>query len=88
MAGHRSHFRRASAWIENGEIVKIVNRCWLFERLVLPIPAKEAVPKADWADQRKAIWGDRVFSAKEVQEMDDFEHEGGRKDCTLRRRFT
>jgi antitoxin (DNA-binding transcriptional repressor) of toxin-antitoxin stability system len=76
VADLRNHFRRVSAWIENGETVEIVKRGRIFARLVPPVPASEAVPEVDWAAQRKAIWGNRVFSAREVQEMDDFEQEG------------
>ncbi len=76
VADLRNHFRRVSAWIENGETVEIIKRGRTFARLVPPVPAEQAMPEVDWAAQRKAIWGDRVFSAQEVQEMDDYEHEG------------
>jgi len=76
VADLRNHFRRVSAWIENGESVEIVKRGRTFARLVPPVPEKDSVPKVDWAAQRKAIWGNRVFSAAKVKEMEDFEHEG------------
>jgi antitoxin (DNA-binding transcriptional repressor) of toxin-antitoxin stability system len=75
VADLRNHFRRVSAWIENGETVEIIKRGRTFARLVPPVPEKEAVQKVDWAAQRKTIWGKRVFSALEVKEMDDYEHE-------------
>lgn len=76
VADLRNHFRRVSAWIENGETVEIIKRGRTFARLVPPVPEKTAQPKVDWAAQRKAIWGNRVFSAAEVQAMEDFEHDG------------
>ena len=76
VADLRNHFRRVSAWIENGETVEIVKRGRTFARLVPPVPSKDAVPKVDWAAQRKAIWGNRVFSAAQVKAMEDFENEG------------
>ena len=75
VADLRNHFRRVSAWIENGETVEIVKRGRTFARLVPPVPEKEAVQKVDWAAQRKAIWGNRVLSASEVKEMDEYEQE-------------
>lgn len=76
VADLRNNFRRVSAWIENGETVEIVKRGRPFARLVPPVSGKEAPPKVDWAAQRKAIWGGRVFSAAEVKAMEDFEQEG------------
>lgn len=76
VADLRNHFRRLSAWIENGETVEIVKRGRTFARLVPPVSEKGALPQVDWAAQRRAIWGNRVFSAAEVKEMDDSEHEG------------
>lgn len=76
VADLRNHFRRVSAWIENGETVEIVKRGRPFARLVPPVPEKNPPPKVDWAAQRKAIWGNRVFSAAEVKAMEEFEQEG------------
>jgi antitoxin (DNA-binding transcriptional repressor) of toxin-antitoxin stability system len=76
VADLRNNFRRVSAWIENGETVEIVKRGRPFARLVPPVPAKEAAPKVDWRAQAEEIWRGRVFSAAEVQEMEDFEQEG------------
>ncbi|MEI8340678.1 MAG: hypothetical protein WCH43_03965, partial [Verrucomicrobiota bacterium] len=58
------------------EPVQIVKRGRAFARLV---PMAEPVPKlakVNWAAQRKAIWGNRVFSAAEVKAMEDAESEG------------
>ncbi len=76
VADLRNHFRRVSAWIENGETVEIIKRGRTFARLVPPVPEKTALPTVDWAAQRKAIWGSRVFSAAEVTAMEDFEQDG------------
>ena len=74
VADLRNHFSRVSAWIENGEPVQILKRGKAFARLV---PVTEHKPeKVDWAGQRKAIWGARVFSDSEVKAMDEAESEG------------
>jgi antitoxin (DNA-binding transcriptional repressor) of toxin-antitoxin stability system len=75
VADLRNHFRRISAWIENGEPVAIVKRGKLFARLV-PIAESGPRERVDFRGQRKRIWGDRVFSAKEVKTMSEAEIEG------------
>ena len=77
VADLRNHFRRVSAWIENGEAVQIVKRGRAFARLV-PME-KPAPPRFDpiaHARRRRETWGDRVFSAAEVKAMRDAEREG------------
>ena len=77
VADLRNHFRRVSAWIENGEAVQIVKRGRAFARLV-PME-KSAPPRFDPVKHRqrlKETWGDRVFSAAEVKTMRDAEMEG------------
>jgi antitoxin (DNA-binding transcriptional repressor) of toxin-antitoxin stability system len=66
VADLRNHFRRISAWIEDGEAVEIVKRGKAFARLI-PIrePVKNA--KVDFRAQRKRIWGSRVFSSAEIK---------------------
>jgi antitoxin (DNA-binding transcriptional repressor) of toxin-antitoxin stability system len=76
VADLRNQFRRVSAWIENGESVQIVKRGKAFARLVPEEGAKPKRGKVDFAARRKAIWGDRIFSAAEVKEMRDAEIEG------------
>lgn len=76
VADLRNHFRRVSAWIENGEDVQIVKRGKAFARLVPAADVKPKPVKVDFAAQRKAIWGSRVFSAAEVKAMRDAELEG------------
>ena len=70
----RRHFRRISAWIENGETVQILKRGKAFARLVPEVVANPAM--SDFATRRKAIWGDRVFTPAEVKTMRDAELEG------------
>lgn len=76
VADLRNHFRRLSAWIENGESVQIVKRGKPFARLSPEAEVKPMPAKVDFAARRKAIWGDRVFSAAEVKAMRDAELEG------------
>ncbi len=74
VADLRNHFRRVSAWLENGESVEIIKRGRHFARLV-PASA-EAAPKPvkiDFAGQLRAVWGEKVFSDAEVQAMRDAE---------------
>jgi antitoxin (DNA-binding transcriptional repressor) of toxin-antitoxin stability system len=75
VADLRNHFRRVSAWIEDGQTVAIVKRGRLFARLV-PIAQSKRVKKINFQAQRKRIWGDRIISATEVQSMNDAEIAG------------
>ena len=75
VADLRNHFRRISAWIENGEPVTIVKRGKLFARLV-PLAESKPAKKVNFRAQRKRIWGDRVFSSKEMEAMNEAEAEG------------
>jgi antitoxin (DNA-binding transcriptional repressor) of toxin-antitoxin stability system len=76
VADLRNHFRRVSAWIENGESVEIIKRGRAFARLVPTVDSKLMPMKVDFAARRQAIWGSRVFSAEEVKAMRDAEFEG------------
>lgn len=77
VADLRNHFRRVSAWIENGEAVEIIKRGRAFARLV---PAEKPTPaKFDpiaHARRRKETWGNRIFSVAEVKAMRAAELEG------------
>jgi antitoxin (DNA-binding transcriptional repressor) of toxin-antitoxin stability system len=75
VADLRNHFRRISAWIEDGEVVEIVKRGKAFARLV-PLTRSAKGAKVDFREQRERIWGNRVFSSGEVNEMADSEIEG------------
>jgi antitoxin (DNA-binding transcriptional repressor) of toxin-antitoxin stability system len=73
----RNHFRRVSAWLDNGESVEILKRGKPYATL-LPI-AKSSPPRRpriDFAAQRQAIWKGRHFSLAEVAEMRAAELEG------------
>lgn len=74
VADLRNHFRRVSAWLENGESVKILRRGNPYA-ILSPLPQdKNSKPvQVDFAAQRKAIWRDRRFSDREVAEMRDAE---------------
>jgi antitoxin (DNA-binding transcriptional repressor) of toxin-antitoxin stability system len=77
VADLRNNFRRVSTWIEHGETVQIIKRGRVFAQLVATPPsAQPKVPKVDFMAQLKEIWGDRMFSAEEVQAMRDAEREG------------
>lgn len=74
IADLRNHFRRVSAWIENGESVKILRRGKSYAVLSpLPQDAKSQPVQVDFAAQRRAIWRGRRFSVEEVAEMRDAE---------------
>ena len=74
VADLRNDFRRISAWIEDGETVEIVKRGKAFARLI-PIAEPAKAAKIDFREQRRRIWGSRVFSSAEVQGMDDAEND-------------
>jgi antitoxin (DNA-binding transcriptional repressor) of toxin-antitoxin stability system len=76
VADLRNHFRRVSAWIENGESVEIVKRGRAFARLVpASKPAAPSFNAAKHMQRMKKTWGSRVFSAAEVKAMRDAELE-------------
>lgn len=77
VADLRNNFRRVSAWIDDGQPVEITRHGRLFARLVPAVePVKKKVVWPDFEARRKEIWGDRVFSTKEVAEMEAYELEG------------
>jgi antitoxin (DNA-binding transcriptional repressor) of toxin-antitoxin stability system len=76
VADLRNHFRRVSAWIENGEAVEIIKRGRAFATLVPAAESKPMPARVDFAARRKLIWGNRVFSSAEVRAMRDAELEG------------
>lgn len=77
VADLRNHFPKVVAWLDQGEEVEILRRGKPVACLVRPRTANPAVvPKIDFAAQNKMIWGDRVFSMQEVEEMRAFELEG------------
>ena len=66
----RNHFPRVAAWLAEGEPVEITKSGRPFARLMPATPAKKAkLVKPDILAQLKAVWGDRIFSTKEVEAM-------------------
>ena len=77
IADLRNNFRRVSAWIDEGQDVEITRHGKPFARLVPEtISRSKPVVWPDFAARRREVWGDRVFSAKEVEEMKAYELEG------------
>jgi len=73
----RNHFPRVAAWIADGESVEITKAGKPFARLVPATPERpRKLVKPDIMARLKEVWGDRVFSAKEVAEMRAAELEG------------
>ena len=76
----RNSFSTLEVWLEEGEEIHIEKRGQLIGVLtgwrsrVLP-----RLEKPDFAARRKAIWGDRVFSAEQIAAMraDELEGEEG-----------
>ena len=72
----RNRFSALETWVGAGEKIEIRKRgkpiAWL-----VPIPARSRpkLVKPDFAARRKAIWGQRVFTAVQVKEMRDAEKE-------------
>ena len=69
VADLRNHFRRVSAWLENGEPVEIIKRGRRFARLVPAAAAPRKLVKIDFTGQLRAVWGQKVFSDTEVHAM-------------------
>ena len=71
----RYDFPKVEAWIAAGEEIVITKRGKPVARLVREKPAawKTSPVLPDYAARRRRIWGDRVFSAEEVEEMRAFE---------------
>jgi antitoxin (DNA-binding transcriptional repressor) of toxin-antitoxin stability system len=66
----RNHFRRVSAWLDNGESVEILKRGKPYATLSPIAKAKPTRPaRVDFRAQCRAIWKGRKFSAAEVAEM-------------------
>ncbi|ACB74532.1 hypothetical protein Oter_1247 [Opitutus terrae PB90-1] len=75
VADLRNHFRRVSAWLENGESVEIIKRGRRFARLV-PATAEgtsNKPVKIDFVSQLRSVWGKKIFSSDEVQAMREAE---------------
>lgn len=71
----RNRFPRVAAWIAEGEPVEITRAGKPFARLVPPAKKGKLV-KPDIMARLKEVWGDRIFSTKEVEAMRAAELEG------------
>ena len=70
----RYDFPKIEAWLEGGEEIAITKHGKPIARMVREVaPPKPALKWPDFAARRKRIWGDRVFTTKEVEEMRAFE---------------
>jgi prevent-host-death family protein len=66
----RNHFPRVATWIEQGEPVQITRAGKPFARLVPLAPAKpRRLKMPDVMDRLRRTWGERRFSAGEVEAM-------------------
>ena len=73
----RNNFSKIEIWLGEGEEIRIEKRGEPIAVLkALPRQSSMAGKKPDFAARRRAIWGDRVFSEKEVREMRKDELEG------------
>lgn len=76
----RNSFSMLEAWLSEGEDICIEKRGQPIGLLTAWRPeARARPPMADFAARRRAIWGDRVFTAAEVEAMraDELEGEEG-----------
>ena len=73
VADLRNNFCRVSAWLENGESVEIIKRGRSFARLVPALSNAKKPLKVDFPSQLRAVWGEKVFSEREVQAMREAE---------------
>jgi len=73
VADLRNDFKKVSAWLEVGEKVEITKRGKPYAILTKASESSDdEQPRWDSAKHRarvKKIWGDRVFSDEEVEEM-------------------
>jgi antitoxin (DNA-binding transcriptional repressor) of toxin-antitoxin stability system len=78
VADLRNRFRRVSAWIEHGDTVQILRRGKVFAHLSAPPPSahRHAAAKPDIMAQLREVWGDRIFTRKEVRAMREAELDG------------
>ncbi|RYD31098.1 MAG: prevent-host-death protein [Verrucomicrobiaceae bacterium] len=73
----RNEFSKLEAWLGEGEEIRIEKRGETIA-VLRPFVAESGTgfEMPDFKARRKAIWGDRVFSQAEVEEMRAREREG------------
>jgi antitoxin (DNA-binding transcriptional repressor) of toxin-antitoxin stability system len=71
----RYDFPKIEAWLAGGEEILITKHSKPVARISGPTsePLKKLPPHPDYEARRKRIWGDRVFTQEEVDEMRAFE---------------
>ena len=74
----RNNFASLESWLAEGETIQIEKRG---TPVAILSPAnlagqKQQPTKLDAAARRKAIWGERCFTAEEVKAMREYELEG------------
>lgn len=75
----RNNFAKLETWLAAGERVEIRRRgkpVGVLSPGSGDAKAEPPVKRPDYEARRKAIWGDRVFSAEEVRRMREMELEG------------
>lgn len=73
VADLRNNFRRVAAWVEHGETVQILKRGRPFAQLSPTLADPSQSTKPDIMGQLREVWGDRMFSMKEVESMRELE---------------
>jgi len=66
----RRNFRKIEQWLTDGEELEITRRGKVVGTLH---PLRKKLVHPDYEARAKAIWGDRIFSQEEVDEMRAFE---------------
>ena len=71
----RYDFPKLEAWLAGGEEILITKHSKPVAKISLPTEeiSGKLPPHPDYAARRKRIWGDRVFTREEVEEMRAFE---------------
>lgn len=71
----RYDFPKIEAWLAGGEEILITKHSKPVARISRPnvVPEKTLPPHPDYLARLERIWGDRVFTQKEVDEMRAFE---------------
>lgn len=74
----RNDFHTLEAWLAEGESIQIEKRghpVALLTPMQSPTESCPPLRRPDTAARRKAIWGDRCFTAEEVKAMREYELE-------------
>lgn len=71
----RYDFPKLEAWLAGGEEILITKHSKPVAKISSPTikKTKKLPPHPDYEERLDRIWGDRVFSSKEVEEMRAFE---------------